>query len=73
MLGKAFGVAITLFSSSVITVIFFLFLNSSANFDYNEGTISIAQAGLLYPLIVAIIGWSFGMLLFKQKIFSGVK
>jgi hypothetical protein len=69
MLTRVFGVAITILSIVAIIVNTFLFLNSSAYFDYNAagGKMSLPEAGVFYPYFVAVITLTFGILLVRDR------
>jgi hypothetical protein len=68
MLTRVFGGAICFLSFVVLTVNTFLFLNSSAHFDYNSGVVSMAQAGVFYPYFVGFITMTIGILLVNDKV-----
>ena len=68
MVTRAWGVAIIILSIIVIVFNYFLYLNSSAHFDYNEGTISMAKAGVFFPFFGAVCTLIFGVLLFKDRV-----
>ena len=69
MLTRVFGVAITILSIVAIIVNTFLYLNSSAYFDYNAagGKMSLPEAGVFYPYFVAVITLTFGILLVRDR------
>ncbi len=68
MLTRVFGGAISFLSFVVLTVNFFLFLNSSAHFDYNQGTKTLAQAGVFYPFFVGTITMIIGLVLANDRV-----
>lgn len=68
MMTRVFGGAICFLSFVVLLTNTFLFLNSSAHFDYNTGTQSLAQAGVFYPFFVAISTMILGVLLIKDRV-----
>ena len=65
---RVFGGAICFLSFVVLTVNTFLFLNSSAHFDYNAGTKTMAQAGVFYPFFVGFITLTLGIILVNDKV-----
>jgi hypothetical protein len=69
MLTRVFGVVITLLSTVAIIVNTFVYLNSSAYFNYNAagGKMSLPEAGVFYPYFVAFITLTFGILLLRDR------
>lgn len=65
---RVFGAAICVLSFVVLAVNFFLYMNSSAHFDYNAGVKTMAQAKVFYPFYVAGITMAFGILLVKDRV-----
>lgn len=68
MMTRVFGGAICFLSFVALLVNTFLYLNSSAHFDYNAGTKSLAQAGVFFPYFVAISTMILGILLIKDRV-----
>jgi len=68
MVTRAWGVGIIILSVLVIIFNTFLYLNSSAYFDYNQGTISMARAGVFFPYFGAVCTLIFGLLLFNDRV-----
>lgn len=68
MMTRVFGGAICFLSFVVLLVNTFLYLNSTAYFDYNAGTKSLAQAGVFYPYFIAISTMILGVLLIKDRV-----
>ncbi len=71
MISRAWGVAIIILSLGVILFNTFFFMNSSAHFDYNEGTVSLSKVGLFWPFFISVCTLILGYLLWKEKILSG--
>jgi len=70
-LTKVFGAILCILGAIYLTVSIFLYLNSSANLDYNTGKLqTMAQAGVVYYLFVAILIFGFGILLAKDKVLN---
>lgn len=68
MMTRVFGAAICVLSALVIIINFFLFLNSSAHFNYNAGVKTLAQAGVFYPFFVGTITLIVGIVLVNDKV-----
>ena len=68
MMTRVFGAAICVLSALVIIINFFLFLNSSAHFNYNAGVKTLAQAGFFYPFFVGTITLIIGIVLVNDKV-----
>ncbi|HUH75555.1 MAG TPA: hypothetical protein VLZ75_14265 [Chitinophagales bacterium] len=68
MMTRVFGAAICVLSALVIIINFFLFLNSSAHFNYNAGVKTLAQAGVFYPFFVGTITLIIGIVLVNDKV-----
>lgn len=68
MMTRVFGGAISFLSLGVITINFFLYLNSSAHFDYNAGVKTMAEAGVFYPFFVAGITLIIGIVLLNDRV-----
>lgn len=68
MMTRVFGGAICFLSFVALLVNTFLFLNSSAHFDYNKGTQTLAQAGVFFPYFVALATMTLGILLVKDRV-----
>ncbi|MCO5247993.1 MAG: hypothetical protein M9887_03470 [Chitinophagales bacterium] len=66
MISRVFGAALLFLSSAVMLFIFFLYLNSSAHFDYNAPKVSLVGVHLFYPLMVTVIVFVFGIILVKD-------
>lgn len=65
---RVFGGAICFLSFVVLTVNTFLFLNSSAHFDYNAGIKTMAQVGVFYPYFVGLITMTMGIILVSDRV-----
>ncbi len=68
-LTKVFGAILCVLGTIYLIVSIFLYLNTSANLDYNTGKLmTIPQSGVFYFFMVAILILGFGILLAKDKI-----
>lgn len=68
MMTRVFGGAICFLSFVALLVNTFLYWNSSAFFDYNTGTQTMAQAGVFYPYFIALATMTLGILLVKDRV-----
>ena len=68
MMTRVFGGAICFLSFVVLLVNTFLYLNSSAHFDYNSGVKTMAQAGVFYPFFVGFITMTIGVILVNDRV-----
>lgn len=70
-LTKVFGAIFCVLGSIYLIVSTFLYLNSSANLDYNTGKLqTLPQAGVFYFFVVSILILGFGIILAKDKIIN---
>ena len=68
-LTKVFGAIFCMLGGIYFIVSIFLYLNSSANLDYNTGKLqTLPQAGVFYFFLIAFIILVFGILLAKDKV-----
>jgi hypothetical protein len=68
---KVFGAILCVLGTVYTLVSIFLYLNSSANLDYNTGKLqTMSQAGVFYYLMFAVIILVFGIILAKDKVLN---
>jgi hypothetical protein len=68
---KVFGAILCVLGTVYLIVSIFLYLNSSSHLDYNTGKLqTMAQAGVFYYLMVAVMILVFGILLAKDKVLN---
>jgi hypothetical protein len=70
-LTKVFGAIFCVLGTIYFTVTMYLYLNSSANLDYNSGKLlTIPQAGIFFFFLVPILLLGFGILLASDKVIN---
>ena len=70
-LTKVFGAIFCVLGTIYLIVSTFLYLNTSANMDYNTGKqMTFIQSGIPYFFLVASLIFGFGVLLAKDKILN---
>jgi len=72
-LTKVFGAILIVMSTSVGITGLFVFLNSSAFFDYNTGESSrllerMISNGLMIPLLICVVAFVLGYVLSKDRV-----
>lgn len=70
MLSRVLGVILILASVILFILNTFLYLNSSAYFDYNKEVMSLSEAGVFFPYFFAALFFIFGNLLWRNKILT---
>ncbi len=70
MLSRVLGIIFMLFSTIVFILNTFLYWNSSAYFDYNKEILSMSEAGVFFPYFFAVIFFTLGMLLWKNRVLT---
>ena len=71
---KVFGAILCVLGTIYLIVSTFLYLNSSANLDYNTGKLqTLSQAGVFYYIMVAVLILGFGIILAKDKVLGNDK
>jgi hypothetical protein len=66
---KVFGAILCVLGTIYLLVSLFLFLNSSANLDYNTGKLlTMSQAGVFFYFMFSFIIFALGVILSKDKV-----